>query len=62
LLLALYTNVMARIKAIQNEGGATAAEYGLLLALIAAVIFGVIGTLGDEILEAFQAVIDGFNS
>lgn len=40
-----------------RERGATAVEYGLLVALIAAVIVAVVGFLGTEIKEAFQNVL-----
>ncbi|WP_408899091.1 Flp family type IVb pilin [Nocardioides sp. R1-1] len=39
-----------------DERGATAVEYGLLVALIAAAIVAVIGFLGDDILGAFDKV------
>jgi pilus assembly protein Flp/PilA len=39
-----------------DERGATAVEYGLLVALIAAVIVGVVVTLGDNISDAFGKV------
>lgn len=39
-----------------EERGATAVEYGLLVALIAAVIVGVVLTLGQDILGAFTDV------
>ena len=41
-----------------DERGATAVEYGLLVALIAAVIIGVVMILGDEIGNAFQSIVD----
>ena len=40
-----------------SEKGATAVEYGLIVALIAAVIVAVVALLGTEIKEAFQAVL-----
>ena len=39
-----------------DEEGATAVEYGLLVALIAAVIVGIVATLGGQIETAFQTV------
>lgn len=42
----------------RSESGATAVEYGLLVALIAAVIVAIVGTLGGEIKAAFQEVVD----
>ena len=41
----------------RDEEGATAVEYGLLVALIAAVIVAVVGFLGVEIREAFDDVL-----
>lgn len=41
-----------------KEQGATAVEYGLLVALIAAVIVLVVATLGTTIRDAFQTVVD----
>lgn len=40
----------------KNERGATAVEYGLLVALIAAVIVLVVTTLGTQIKGAFTTV------
>jgi pilus assembly protein Flp/PilA len=39
-----------------NEEGATAVEYGVLIALIIAVLVVVIGTIGDTLLSAFTKV------
>lgn len=47
--------------AIADEEGATAVEYGLIVALIAAVIVTVVFLLGGKITDAFQSVVDGFN-
>lgn len=46
----------ARIPALGNDKGAAAVEYGLLVALIAAVIVGVVGLLGGQVKAAFQTV------
>ena len=43
---------------LRNEEGATAVEYGLLVALIAAIIVGVVAALGIQIQAAFQTVAD----
>jgi pilus assembly protein Flp/PilA len=43
---------------LRNEVGATAVEYGIMVALIAAVIVGVVAALGLEVQAAFQAVVD----
>ena len=40
----------------KNEEGATAVEYGLLVALIAAVIIAVVVLLGTQINTAFSSI------
>ncbi len=40
----------------KSEAGATAVEYGLLVALIAAVIVVIVGTLGGQINTAFTSI------
>lgn len=42
---------------MDDERGATAVEYGLIVALIAAVIVATVALLGGEVLEGFQAVL-----
>lgn len=42
----------------RRERGATAVEYGLMVALIAAVIIAVVVTLGKQINGAFTSVSD----
>ena len=41
-----------------SERGATAVEYGLIVALIAAVSVAVVATLGTQIRTAFETVRD----
>ncbi len=41
----------------KSEQGATAVEYGLLVALIAAVIVAVLLTIGPKLLPGMQTVI-----
>ena len=41
---------------VKDEEGATAIEYGLMVAGIAAAIAGIVFTLGDSITELFTAV------
>lgn len=43
-------------KFIHDENGASGVEYGLLVALIAAVIVGVVSTLGGKIQAGFTTV------
>ena len=44
---------------VKDESGATAIEYGLIAALIAVVIIGVLGTVGTNLNERFTEVADG---
>ena len=46
------------IRFFKDEEGATAVEYGLMVALIAAVIVAIVTTLGTEIKAAFTSVAD----
>jgi pilus assembly protein Flp/PilA len=54
--MELYFKLQNRLAEMHNEDGATAAEYGLFVALIAAVIVVAVKTLGTTILAAFTAV------
>ncbi len=54
LLLALER----RIHALSNERGASAVEYGLLVALIAVIIIGAVGALGVNLNGIFQAIVN----
>ena len=49
-------NLLSNLKS--DENGASAVEYGLLVALIAAVIVGVVGTLGGQIQHRVQDRLD----
>lgn len=51
--ISLITGVKNRL---DSEKGATAVEYGLLVALIAAVIIVVVAALGGQINTAFNTV------
>ena len=51
------TKALAKIQALRSEKGATAVEYGLLVALIAAVIIAVVVVLGTQISEAFGSIV-----
>jgi pilus assembly protein Flp/PilA len=58
-ILFTLLNIKARFEDLkQKESGATAVEYGLLVALIAAVIVGIVATLGGEIAEAFEKIVE----
>ncbi len=56
-MLTMLTTWMAWLRA-RDERGATAVEYGMLVALIAAVIVTVVTTLGGQINDAFQTISD----
>jgi pilus assembly protein Flp/PilA len=44
------------MRPLKNIEGATAVEYGIMVALIAAVIVTTVGLIGDKLLVAFQTV------
>ena len=46
---------------LKDESGATAIEYGLIVALIAVVIVGAVTTLGTGMSAKFQEVSDKVN-
>ncbi len=46
----------------RDDRGATAVEYGLMVALIAAVIVAVVAILGGQISNAFQSVSNSLTS
>ena len=60
MLLRLVTKMQARLSDLrdraQEERGAAAVEYGLLVALIAAIIVAVVTTLGQKVSNAFSTV------
>jgi pilus assembly protein Flp/PilA len=53
-------HLVAKLQAIwaTRDEGATAVEYGLLVALIAAVIVGIVAILGGQVAAGFQTVVD----
>jgi pilus assembly protein Flp/PilA len=52
------TKALIKLQALRSEKGATAVEYGLMVALIAMVIFGVVYTLGPSLNDVFTEVGD----
>jgi len=44
------------LRHLDNEAGATAVEYGMMVALIAAVIVTIVATLGTQVNTAFTTV------
>ncbi|MBM7515383.1 Flp family type IVb pilin [Nocardioides nitrophenolicus] len=58
-----YLNILLNGRlAKMEERGATAVEYGLLVALIAAVIIGAVILLGGKLDDAFGKVNDSLDS
>ena len=58
-VLNAYVRMTTAIAALREEDrGATAVEYGLIVALIAAIIIGIVATLGEQVSENFQKVSD----
>ena len=50
-------NLMTKLmNPLANKEGATAVEYGLMVALIAAVIVTIVATIGQQLLTAFTKV------
>ena len=48
--------LQTRLHTLRNEKGATAVEYGLMVALIAAVIIVVVAALGGKLTSVFAQV------
>ena len=59
-LIAKFAAKFAVMRA-ERERGATAVEYGLMVALIAAVIVTVVALLGTTITGKFQTVVDAIS-
>lgn len=64
-MTALFVRLMITMEALaerarsrRDETGAAAVEYGLLVALIAAVIVTTVALLGPKIKDAFVAIVD----
>jgi pilus assembly protein Flp/PilA len=60
-MLELFTKVqiwLMDLKEMKDDRGATAVEYGLIVALIAAVIVLTVKTLGGYVNDAFTTVSD----
>lgn len=56
-MLNTYVKLTSAFAAMrEQERGATAVEYGLIVALIAAIIIGVVATLGTKVNDNFQKV------
>lgn len=55
-------NYMRALLSRRDDTGASAVEYGLLVAAIAAIIILVVFALGSFVKGAFKDTCDGFNS
>jgi pilus assembly protein Flp/PilA len=53
----MKSKLASRAMRLHEDRGATAVEYGLIVALIAAVIVGTVLTLGTQIEDAFARVV-----
>ena len=57
LLLSVWCSVLNRVAEIKDgQNGATAVEYGIMVALIAAVIIVVVKVVGGKTSNAFESV------
>lgn len=54
----LAVMLTGELRKTRDERGATAVEYGMLVALIAAVIVTIVATLGTQVGNAFQTISD----
>lgn len=58
----LMTWIRTRGVKEDRERGAALTEYGILLALIAAVVIGIVTTLGTEIRTVFERIVEGLST
>jgi len=57
--MKLFTDIQARLNSLRSEDdGATAVEYGLMVALIAVVIIGAVTAIGVALNDSFTDVSD----
>jgi pilus assembly protein Flp/PilA len=55
-MLAQLVKFQVKVAALRSERGATAVEYGLMVALIAGAIIVIVGTLGGQLNAVFTNV------
>ena len=55
-MLKLYVSTIEKFRALKDESGATAIEYGLIAAGIAVAIIVAVGLLGDELALLFNSI------
>jgi pilus assembly protein Flp/PilA len=54
--MKFLTRIQARVNSMQDEEGATAVEYGLMVSLIAVVIIAGVALVGTNLLALFNGV------
>ena len=57
-MLRLYCWTVATLHCLKDERGATAVEYGVMVALIAAVIIATVTLLGQQLVVVFGKIVD----
>jgi pilus assembly protein Flp/PilA len=57
-LLSLYLGIQDHFVKLRNDRGASAVEYGLLVALIAVVIIGAVTLLGGNLNSLFEEIAE----
>lgn len=59
-LLEMWCEIVNRVHEIRyGERGATAVEYGIMIALIAAVIISVVSAVGSDVRAGFEEIQKG---
>jgi pilus assembly protein Flp/PilA len=58
-MLAFFSNAAAKVR--RDEKGATAVEYGIMVALIAVLIIVAVSLLGEGMRDAFTQIQCGIN-
>ena len=56
-MLSQLVKFQTKLAAMRDDRGATAVEYGLMVGLIAVVIIGVVGVLGNKVSTLFESVV-----
>jgi pilus assembly protein Flp/PilA len=57
-MLKLWISLQDRIAELRKEDGQAMTEYGLILALIAVVVVGVVAAIGLNLLDVFGVIRD----
>ncbi len=56
--MAMWQRLTTSLQILKSSRGATAAEYAVLISLIALVIFFAVAAIGPRLITFFQPVID----